>query len=358
MWLITFTVGLPVQIFQLYCDDFDSNILFISDMIYYISSYTSIFVAVFWISIIKRRRVLEIIESISEVDNKVRYTPQEETHMNRNVMVNIISEIILLTVIQGSLILYNIYRIANVPYYNIIIETINYVPDICNALIVFQFVILVFMLKQRYHHLNNRLTYWLNGKVSRQMCLNRQNERRRQFDRAVDNVFGTSLCVSSVEDIEGNIRQTDIHLLRQIYSELYDITCLINDTYGVPILAIVCYMLAGVVCLLYEVLIYFDAWWGINLTNVLMCTALFFKVTLFCHTATNEARSSRIVVEKLLLGRNCRNEIIEELKMFSLQLQAMTNQYTACGFFSLNLKFFTSVVSAIISYTVIMVQIK
>jgi hypothetical protein len=85
---------------------------------------------------------------------------------------------------------------------------------------------------------------------------------------------------------------------------------------------------------------------------------LFFKVTFFCHTATNEARSSRILVEKLLVEGNCRNKCVKELKMFSLQLQAMTNEYTACGFFSLNLNLFTSGVSVIASYIVILVQMK
>jgi hypothetical protein len=63
-------------------------------------------------------------------------------------------------------------------------------------------------------------------------------------------------------------------------------------------------------------------------------------------------------VEKLLVEGNCRNECVEELKMFSLQLQAMTNEYTAGGFFSLNLNLFTSVVSVVASYFVILVQIK
>jgi hypothetical protein len=98
-------------------------------------------------------------------------------------------------------------------------------------------------------------------------------------------------------------------------------------------------MLIGVVCSLYAGLIYFNEGGGEDLTYGITFMVFFFKVTFFCHTATNEARSSRIVVEKLLLEGNCRNECVEELKMFSLQLQAMTNEYTACGFFSLNLKF-------------------
>jgi len=63
-------------------------------------------------------------------------------------------------------------------------------------------------------------------------------------------------------------------------------------------------------------------------------------------------------VQKLLLVGNCGNESIEELKMFSIQLQVMTKEYTACGFFSLNLKFFASVISVIAFYIIIMVQIK
>jgi hypothetical protein len=358
IWLIVFIVGLPVEILKLRSSDFESQPLFIAFVIYVISSYTSSIVAVVWVSVIKRRRFLEILENISEVDNKTRYTPQEETQMNRNVMFNVMSEIILLTVIQCTAILYKLYHKASEQYYIIAIETISCVPDICNALLFFQFVNLVFLMKQRNRHVNKCLTNCINERVSRPIFLNKENERRCQTDSAVHNVILTPLRVSSVEEIERTLRQTDIHLLRQIYSELYDVTCLINDTYGIPILATVCSMLTGIVFCLYEGLSYFNEWVGDDLTYVITFIVLFFKVTFFCHTATNEARSSSILVQKLLLEGNCRNECIVELKMFSLQLQAMKNEYTACGFFSLNLKLFTSIISVIASYIVILVQIK
>jgi len=60
---------------------------------------------------------LVVIENISEVDNKVRSTLQEETYMNRNVMFNIISEIVLLTVIQWIAIKYIIYQFIIEKYY-------------------------------------------------------------------------------------------------------------------------------------------------------------------------------------------------------------------------------------------------
>jgi hypothetical protein len=316
IWLIVYTVGLPVHILTLRSDDFGSKTLFIALILFIISSYTSSIVAIFWVSIIKRSRFLGIIENILDVDNKLRYTLQEETSMNRNVFFNIISEFILLTVIIFTAMIYNIYRVASEPYYIIVIVTIGYVSNICNVLILFQFVNLVFMMRQRYSHINNRLNYRLNGKVSRPICLNKQNERRSQSARAVDHVTVTSLCVSSVESIERTLRQTDIHLLRHICSELYDITCHINDTYGIPILAAVCSMLTGVVFVLYEAHIYFNEWGGEDLTYGITFMVLFFKVTFFRHTASKEARSSRMSVEKMLLEGNCRNECVKRSKCF------------------------------------------
>jgi hypothetical protein len=357
IWLIIFSVGLPFQLLTVSGDDFGSQTLFISFILYLISSHTSSFVALVWISVIKRRKFLDIIGNISEVDNKIRYTHQDETYMNRNVLFNIISEIFLLNVIQCILIIYNIYYVESKPYYIIIIQTISSFPDICNALILFQFLNLVFMVKQRHNYLNKRISNWINGTVSKPIRLINENERRIKFYRAVNHGIITPVFVSSVGNIEGTLSLTDIHLLRQIYSELYDITFLINDTYGIPILATMCWILTGVLCSLYDGLINFKFMGLTDVVYAVTCLVLFFKLTLFCHTATKEARSSSILVQKLLLEGNCRSECVNQLKMFSLQLQIMKTQYTACGFFSLNLRLFASVISVIATYITIMVQI-
>jgi len=91
----------------------------------------------------------------------------------------------------------------------------------------------------------------------------------------------------------------------------------------------------------------FKEWGKANVVYDIIYSVFFFKVTFYCPTATNEARSSRIVVQKLLLEGNCRNECVKQLKMSSLQLQEMTNNFTACGLFSVNLNLFASVVSTI-----------
>jgi hypothetical protein len=358
LWLVIFAVGLPVEILIICSFGSGSGTLFISTLFCSISAYTSIIVAVVWVSVIKRKRFLEITEYISEVDNKIRYTPQEETHINRKVMFNIISEIILLIVIQGALISHSIYRVAGEPYYFTVTQITGHIVDICNTLLLFQFVNLVFIMKQRYSHLNKRLNNWIIVTMSRQISLMEENERCIRSHKTFHHVNITPVSVSSVGNIEGTLKQSDIIWLRQIYIELYDITCLINDTYGIPILANMCCLLIGILHTLYESLIKFEVWGVEDIAYAIMFSVLFFKVTYFCHTATNEAWSSGILVQKLLVGGNCRNECVKVLKMFSIQLQVMKIEYTACGFFSLNLRLFTSVVSVIASYIVIMVQIK
>jgi hypothetical protein len=358
IWLILLTVGLLVDMQILRTFVFDTQTLSIGYKICRISSYTSSIVAVVWVSVIERRNFLEILEHISEVDNKIRYTLQEETYMNRKVMFNIIPENIVLTATHGPVIIYNINLFASEPYYILIIQTISFVPAICNAIILFQFVILVFMMKQRFSHLNKRLTNWISGAVIRPIYSKKGNVMCNQSVRAVVQVNIARLFVSNVRNIEGTLRQTDIHWLQQIHSEMYDITCLINDTYGVPILATTCWILTGFIFSTYEALNNINETSFEDIACVVVYMVLFFKVIFFCHTATNEAMSSRTVVGKLLLEENSRKECVKQLKIFSLQLQAMKNEYTASGFFSLNLSLFTSVVSVIVSYVVVLVQIK
>jgi hypothetical protein len=120
--LIVYRIGFSVYIMTLHICDFVSQTLFVTFILYIISSHTSSTVVVVWVSIVKIM-FLEITENLSEVDNKLRYTQQEEASMKRNVMFNIISEIILLTVIKCTSITYNIDRMASEPYYIIVIET-------------------------------------------------------------------------------------------------------------------------------------------------------------------------------------------------------------------------------------------
>ena len=72
IWLIVYTVGFSVQILGAYGVDMSSQTLIFTFVLYTISSYTSTIIVVVWVSIIKRKGFLEIIENISDPDNKMR----------------------------------------------------------------------------------------------------------------------------------------------------------------------------------------------------------------------------------------------------------------------------------------------
>jgi hypothetical protein len=62
IWLILFTIGLPVQILETHSFDKVSQALFIALILFIISSYTSSIVVVIRVAIIKRKRFKEIIK--------------------------------------------------------------------------------------------------------------------------------------------------------------------------------------------------------------------------------------------------------------------------------------------------------
>jgi len=82
------------------------------------------------------------------------------------------------------------------------------------------------MMKQRFSHLNKRLTNGISGAVIRPIYLNKENVMFNQSNRAVGQVNITRLFGSIVRNIEGTLGHTDIHWWKQIHSEIYDITCL------------------------------------------------------------------------------------------------------------------------------------
>lgn len=73
LWLVLFTVGLPIHILTFRSFYFGSETSQIAWILYTISSYSSGIVGVVWVSVIKRRTFIAITEIISEVYNKLQY---------------------------------------------------------------------------------------------------------------------------------------------------------------------------------------------------------------------------------------------------------------------------------------------
>jgi gustatory receptor len=166
-----------------------------------------------------------------------------------------------------------------------------------------------------------------------------------------------------------------IHTLRQTYSDLYDITQSINGIYGYQIILELAYDFVSFVSFLYYALevisnvwksgegnlrgkekIILEAacslcWVTQNLVRILSITASYFA-------AGDEARRNGIVVHKLLLLQSLLRDTSTELQLFSIQLLNNKVEFSAGGYFPVNLSLAYSMVGAATTYIIILFEFK
>ena len=159
----------------------------------------------------------------------------------------------------------------------------------------------------------------------------------------------------------------EIRLYREMCSELHDICWLVNQVYGFPIFMEFTCTLISVVSTFNNMML--------HLKNVLklrraigsgttLCHILwllfyigkFLGITTSSHGATSESAKSESLVQKLLLRRFLPMDVAEELQAFSVQLCSHRLQFTASGFFSLNLSLLPGIVGAAATYIIILLQ--
>jgi gustatory receptor len=165
-----------------------------------------------------------------------------------------------------------------------------------------------------------------------------------------------------------------IYTLRQAFSDLYDMSEVINKIYGHQILFEIAYNFVSLVSYLYYALelltnakkagdrnardessIVLEV--GSSLCWVAQNMVRALAITASCFGASDEARRSGIVVHKLLLRPRLRADAVAELQLFSSQLMANRVEFTAAGFFTVNLSLVYSMVGAATTYIIILIQL-
>jgi gustatory receptor len=166
-----------------------------------------------------------------------------------------------------------------------------------------------------------------------------------------------------------------IHTLRQTCSDLYDITESINEIYGYQITLELAHDFVSLVSHLYYALEVLSnvrktgdrnmraedsdmlevactlSWVTQNLVSILSITAS-------CFAAGDEARRTGTVVHKLLLRQTLLGDTLTELQLFSMQLLSNKVEFSAGGFFPVNLSLVYSMVGAATTYIIILLQVK
>ncbi|XP_069685906.1 putative gustatory receptor 28a [Periplaneta americana] len=250
-----------------------------------------------------------------------------------------------------------------------------------NITVLLQFVNCVRILKDRFKILNSQLSEMLiphfeeDGLNSYLLSL----QTSGRLSLSVDNHFGlaptdqsaslsqhTSRTKSTARTSDSHA--SEINALRLTYSMLYDLTQNVNSDYGIQILLEMAHSFISLVMSMYVAmtskadprLTECDEVACVrvitNFSLATICSLKFIFIAASCHAASDEMIRTPLLVQKLLSPRSLGAETITELQSFSQMLNNVSTQYTASGFFTLNLNLLSSIAAAATTYIVILIQ--
>jgi hypothetical protein len=166
------------------------------------------------------------------------------------------------------------------------------------------------------------------------------------------------------------IETCGIHELRIAFIELYDAVTLINSQFGIPILLQITALLTVSVTVFYRGLYTFNTTdtsvhdfntyikQFLTIFLTLMYASYFAWLMVVCHRGMQEANKGILYIHRITACPNINYGTLLKLQTLSNQLKDMKVEFTACGFFVLNLPLLGKVICGIFTYILIMVQLE
>ena len=262
--------------------------------------------------------------------------------------------------------------------------------SLSNVIMVIQYINIMHILRHRFRNLNQQLATCCDSKtrIPDDSLLKFRSGNYRLHIRTTQNASKSNNLtytpttqnyippdISVPMSNTGPEEVSRIHTLRQTYSDLYDITETINGTYGYQIaLELACDFISIVSSLYYalevasnvkksgdgtlrgEERIILEA--SCSLCWVTQHLVRILSITASCFAAGEEARRTGTVVHKLLLRQSLLRDTSTELQLFSTQLLSNKVEFSAGGFFPVNLSLAYSMVGAAATYIIILFQFK
>ena len=163
--------------------------------------------------------------------------------------------------------------------------------------------------------------------------------------------------------------QAQIHTLPLTHSTVYKLTCDINSEFCIQILL---EMLQSFIPLVTSIYVGMIGRSNPHITNceedgncvrfvthfclAALCVTKLVVITAFCHMARDEISLTPALALRLMLRRPFGAESFNELQLFCKQIRNIDPEFTAFGFFTLNLRLLSSVTAAAVTYIVILIQ--
>jgi len=151
--------------------------------------------------------------------------------------------------------------------------------------------------------------------------------------------------------------------LRRIYNHIYECSKVINFMFGLPVLIDMSRTGTGLISALYSVGELFSEPTEARLvssriiwTTVLLGTMI--SLTLICETAASRVRDIAHKLQTLLLENPLRSDLLQQLQLFSQQISKDRIEFTAAGFFVIDLSLLCTFLTSVTTYIVVLIQFK
>ena len=233
-----------------------------------------------------------------------------------------------------------------------------YLDTLIEWIVVIQFVNMVVLLKDRFSLLNTRLSN-LSGSV--------------EIENSKEGYYLPSLETArvSVKEMKSRLTEKEIITFNNIHDILFDIVLLVKSTYEVQIFLSLLNAFAGItvysyygLCVLYG---YISSEYAtVSNTRLLLLPiirsvlhiAKLVCITVPCHSANNNMAHTSTVLRKLLLAFHTDPATMLQLERFAQHVALRKFKFTVFGFLSLDLSLLVSMMGAVATYLVILMQFK
>ncbi|KAJ9599889.1 hypothetical protein L9F63_009836, partial [Diploptera punctata] len=305
---------------------------------------------------INKHKMKKMLATIYRVDKMLfnNYIKYHKTEKHK-LLIKFIMIIILVAVVMISdcIVWSTTLGIGNIPYYHYYLDlTIDW-------LIVVQYMYFVILVKDRFKLLNIKLINLFTYEIKSVNYINLEEDITLSVIKRNSNYKN---------GIANNWTQRDLLQYNLTHELLCDVSMLIISIYEVPIfIGIFCSFLSLTLWLYFSLCYYFGFEKNIHITSYHIITNMFMSllnlvkfscITLPSYAANNEVSNIAKVLRKLLLIRGMDKAILDELQRFSYQSVLRQFKFTALGFLNLDLSLFCSIIGALLTYLVILMQFK
>jgi hypothetical protein len=355
----------------------DTSALYVTAfMISFPLSIFMAFTAIFMNLTVNRRKLCELCNKLNDIyRNVMKYGVSK-----RNICFEVEMVLLLLVLIPFLCLDTWLWR----ERMGITVEATLRLSHLIQFLIVIQFCVLTQFVQQSLNNLKKALTtsveYEYERYVTAKECLNNQCSDVSSINIiSIPERLPTTHNLTGVEHVsqqnvisDKSIKACTLLEIRCMYGRIYEAVGCINSMYGFSLLL---ELVRNVVSVIVNVLLimkflrnpmdestlYFypsRLYSSLATFWVLIFISREMAITVSCHIATSEAKKIQDNVQCILLRQHVRTEILEQLKMFSTQLTVNRIEFTAFGFFTLNLSTLSTCIASVITYIVVLDQMK